>query len=75
MGVGFLQLLTASKENDLFNYNPNISFFKIYYRRHTNFFINNMVINGNSIDLNNNFNNVSKLINFKIYNTYVILNI
>lgn len=66
MGVGFIQLLTVGGENKIFNYNPNISFFKIYYRRHTNFFMNNMIINGNSINIDDDFNIISKLINFKI---------
>ena len=63
MGVGFIQLLTVGNENKIFNYNPNISYFKIYYRRHTNFFINNMVINGNNININNI---LKKKIMFKI---------
>lgn len=66
MGVGFIQLLTVGSENKIFNYNPNISYFKIYYRRHTNFFMNNMVINGNSINIDDNSNSTTKLINFKI---------
>ena len=49
MGSGYIQLLAVGSEVDIFNYNPNISFFKIYYRRHTNFFLNNMEINGNAI--------------------------
>jgi hypothetical protein len=65
MGVGFIQLLTVGNENKIFNYNPNISFFKIYYRRHTNFFMNNMIINGNTINIDDN-NIINKLINFKI---------
>ena len=66
MGVGFIQLLTVGNEIELFNYNPNISFFKIYYRRHTNFFINNMVINGNSLNINSESNILNKQIQFKI---------
>lgn len=53
MGSGYIQLLTVGNEANIFNYNPNISFFKIYYRRHTNFFINNMTIEGNPINLSN----------------------
>jgi hypothetical protein len=53
MGSGYIQLIAVGSEINIFNYNPNISFFKIYYRRHTNFFINNMDINGNSIQFTN----------------------
>ena len=49
MGSGYIQLIAVGSEKNIFNYNPNISFFKIYYRRHTNFYINNMEINGNNI--------------------------
>jgi len=49
MGSGYIQLLAVGSEINIFNYNPNISFFKIYYRRHTNFYINNMEINANNI--------------------------
>ena len=47
MPGGFLQLLTAGKESEYLNNTPNISFFKSYFRRHTNFFINNLEIFGN----------------------------
>ena len=60
MGSGYIQLLAVGSEANIFNYNPNISFFKIYYRRHTNFYINNMDINGNNIktlDIMNSLNN------------------
>lgn len=56
MGSGYIQLLAVGSEVNIFNYNPNITFFKIYYRRHTNFFISNMEINDNnvkSININN----------------------
>ncbi len=53
MGTGYIQLIAVGSEANIFNYNPNISFFKIYYRRHTNFYINNMDIEGNSIKSNN----------------------
>ena len=65
MGVGFIQLFAVGNENKLFNYNPNISFFKIYYRRHTNFFMNNIIITGNTVDINNNSDALKK-ITFKI---------
>ena len=39
MGSGYIQLVAVGSESNIFNYNPNISFFKIYYRRHTNFSI------------------------------------
>ena len=63
MGSGYIQLLTAGNSVNIFNYNPNISFFKIYYRRHTNFFINNMTIEGDNIYNNNNQNSI--LVNSK----------
>jgi hypothetical protein len=61
MGSGYIQLLAVGSEVNIFNYNPNISFFKIYYRRHTNFFINNMEIEGNNVKLFNNdsLNNIN----------------
>jgi hypothetical protein len=49
MGVGFIQLITTGTETGIFNNEPQISFFKIYYRRHTNFFVNNYEINGNYV--------------------------
>ena len=65
MGTGYIQLLTAGNSVNIFNYNPNISFFKIYYRRHTNFFINNMTIEGDNINNNNNNNQNNILSNSK----------
>lgn len=59
MGSGYIQLLAVGSEANIFNYNPNISFFKIYYRRHTNFYINNMDINGNNIKLSNIMNTMN----------------
>lgn len=56
MGSGYIQLLAVGSEVNIFNYNPNISFFKIYYRRHANFYINNMDINGNNIKSSNIMN-------------------
>ncbi len=47
MGSGFIQLITQGQEHQIFNKEPQITFFKIYYRRHTNFFINNYEIEGN----------------------------
>ena len=44
MGVGFIQLVTTGHEYNIFNKEPQITFFKIYYRRHTNFYINNYEI-------------------------------
>ncbi len=52
MGVGYIQLFTTGNEYNIFNKEPNITFFKIYYRRHTNFFINNYEIDGNLIKNN-----------------------
>ncbi len=52
MGVGFIQLIATGNEYLIFNREPQISFFKIYYRRHTNFFVNNFEINGNYIKTN-----------------------
>ena len=37
MGVGFIQLITQGHEYNIFNKEPQITFFKIFYRRHTNF--------------------------------------
>ena len=59
MGSGYIQLLAVGSEANIFNYNPNISFFKIYYRRHTNFYINNMNINGNNIKSTNIMNTMN----------------
>ncbi len=53
MGVGFIQLVTTGNEFSIFNKEPKITFFRIYYRRHTNFFVNNYEINGNYIKKNN----------------------
>ena len=54
MGVGFIQLIAIGNEDHIFNRNPNISFFKTYYRRHSNFFINNFEINGKyTLNINN----------------------
>lgn len=53
MGSGYIQLIAVGSEINIFNYNPNISFFKMYFRRHTNFYINNMEINGNSVQFTN----------------------
>jgi hypothetical protein len=47
MGVGFIQLITQGYGYNILNKDPQITFFKIYYRRHTNFFINNYEIEGN----------------------------
>ena len=47
MGSGFIQLITQGQEYQIFHKEPQITFFKIYYRRHTNFFINNYEIEGN----------------------------
>jgi hypothetical protein len=66
MGVGYIQLLFVGSETNIFNYNPNISFFKTYYRRYSNFFINNMVIQGNDISLNLTNNLVTNVISFNI---------
>jgi hypothetical protein len=64
MGSGYIQLLAVGSESYIFNYNPNISFFKIYYRRYANFYINNMSIQGNNIDIDidNKINSEKKLL-------------
>lgn len=59
MGVGFIQLIFSGNDKILFNNNPHITFFKIYYRRHTNFYINNYIVQGN-------INNKNKLISYEI---------
>lgn len=67
MGSGYIQLFAVGSEYNIFNYNPNISFFKIYFRRHTNFFINNMDINGNNIKkFGVNSSNLENKISFSI---------
>ena len=66
MGVGFIQLVAVGNEINIFNHNPNISFFKTYYRRYSNFFINNMTIEGNNVGLDNNNFTLNKEIYFKI---------
>jgi len=66
MGVGYIQLLTVGSESTIFNYNPNISFFKIYYRRHTNFFITNTEITGNQISIDSNNVLVTNNVSFTI---------
>lgn len=60
MPSGFIQLLTTGNESEYLHYNPHITFFKCYYRRHTNFFINNLEIHSNYITGKNN------IINFAI---------
>jgi hypothetical protein len=59
MAVGFIQLIFTGNEMNIFNKNPNITFFKIYYRRHSNFYINNYIVEGNDIKKN-------KLVSFNI---------
>jgi hypothetical protein len=59
MGVGFIQLITNGEDN-IFTNNPQITYFKIYYRRYSNFFINNYEIPGNNVKNNEN------LVNFVI---------
>lgn len=66
MGVGYIQLLAVGSEANIFNYNPNISFFKTYFRRHSNFFINNMTIQGNQVNVSRNNNLVTNNVLFKI---------
>lgn len=53
MPGGILQLLTAGKETEYLNNEPHISFFKCYFRRHTNFFINTLEIYSNYYENNN----------------------
>lgn len=53
MPGGFLQLLATGTESEYLNDVPNISFFKCYFRRHTNFFINNLEIYGNYYEKSN----------------------
>ena len=57
MAGGFIQLLTSGKESEYLNDVPHISFFKCYFRRHTNFFINNIEIFSNYY-VNNEFNTI-----------------
>ena len=53
MPGGFLQLLATGKESEYLNDTPDISFFKCYFRRHTNFFINNVEIYSNYYENSN----------------------
>lgn len=48
MAVGFIQLIFTGTEKYLLNVNPDVTFFKIYYRRYSNFYIQNYLINGNT---------------------------
>jgi hypothetical protein len=52
MPAGWIQLLTNGKESEYLNNVPNISFFKCYFRRHTNFFINNIELFSNYYENN-----------------------
>jgi len=47
MAGGFIQLLATGGEKEYFNDVPHVSFFKSYFRRHTNFFINSFEIYSN----------------------------
>lgn len=42
MGLGLLYLISKGSENKYFTHNPQITFFKKVYRRHTNFSIENV---------------------------------
>ena len=53
MPGGILQLLSAGTETEYLNNVPHISFFKCYFRRHTNFFINNIEIYSNYYEKSN----------------------
>ena len=55
MPKGDIQLLACGNESEIFNLNPEISFFRNAYRRHSNFYI------ANQESLNNNAGNQSKL--------------
>jgi len=55
MGVGFIQLITNA-EDKIFTNEPQITYFKIYYRRYSNFFINNYEVPGNDLLNNNSIN-------------------
>jgi len=45
MPGGLLQLAAYGSENDYLNGNPQITFFKLVYRRHTNFAMENIEVN------------------------------
>ena len=60
---GFIQLITSGYDNILFNKDADIDFFKIIYRRHTNFFINTMLLYNDNIK-----NDEETMINFIIPN-------
>ena len=48
-----MQLFTNTEyDNNIFNENAEIDFFKIIYKRHTNFFINHMITENDNININ-----------------------
>ena len=56
MGGGLLQLAAYGSQNDFINGNPQMTFFKIVYRRYTNFsmeFIPQVLKGPNRLDINN----------------------
>ena len=48
-----IQLVTASNDKKIFNDNADITFFKIRYRRHNNFYLENNKVISNNVKLNN----------------------
>lgn len=53
MPTGFIQLFTAGNSYNIFNKDPQITFFKAIYRRYTNFYIDTYELENNKIILDN----------------------
>ena len=47
--AGFIQLISAGTEQEFLNNDSQVDFFHIIYRRHTNFYMDPFVLNGNDI--------------------------
>ena len=67
MTGGLLQLKSYGSENIYLNANPQISFFRSIYRRHTNFSIENFEINYNGTPNMNESTNTTYTFNIKRY--------
>lgn len=59
MGIGYFQLTIKNPQDKYLIGNPEFTYFKSTYKRHTNFAIENMIINFTGetfLDINSNFN-------------------
>lgn len=76
MAGGLLQIVTYGSQDLYLTGNPEITFFKVIYRRHTNFAMEAINI---KFDDETGFNKTSNIMLQKIgdlvYNTYVVMNI